>query len=45
MLGTSRQSINKELKALEARKFIALRYGRAVVLDKAAIAQAANQKA
>ena len=41
MLGASRQSISKELKALEAAKTIALRYGRVVVLDPVRLGRAA----
>lgn len=38
MLGVSRQSANKALRALEARGLIALRYGGIELLDLAALA-------
>lgn len=45
MLGASRQSVSKELKRLERRKCIALRYGRVVIVDAASLARAAAQTA
>jgi CRP/FNR family cyclic AMP-dependent transcriptional regulator len=41
MLGASRQSISKELKALEGRGLIALRYGQVQILDRAGLGKAA----
>ncbi|MGH8506367.1 MAG: Crp/Fnr family transcriptional regulator [Stenotrophobium sp.] len=37
MLGATRQSINRELKAMQATGLIALRHGRVVIVDKAAL--------
>lgn len=40
MLGATRQSINKELKALEAAEVISLRQGRVMIRDKTALQRA-----
>ncbi|UUZ69675.1 helix-turn-helix domain-containing protein [Polaromonas sp. P2-4] len=37
MLGISRQSVNKQLKAWEARNILRLEYGRITLLDTAAL--------
>ncbi len=42
MLGASRQGISKDLKAWEARGWIALRYGQLVIRDAAALRRIAD---